>query len=109
MQERELMNWFITVVIPIIISLGSFYISSKNRAADLEHRLTELEVSDKHNEKLMDSHTLRLDKYEEEQKIIRALVERMDYMNESLKSVKTDMDEIKVLVRSYTESRGNNK
>jgi len=57
----------------------------------------------------MDSHTLRLDKYEEEQKIIRALVERMDYMNESLKSVKTDMDEIKVLVRSYTESRGNNK
>ena len=96
MQEKELMHWFITVVIPIVISMGSF-------------RLTELEVSDKHNEKLMDSHTLRLDKYEEEQKIIRALVERMDYMNESLKSVKNDMDEIKVLVRSYSETRGNNK
>ena len=109
MQEKELMHWFITVVIPIVISLGSFYISSKNRAADLEHRLTELEVSDKHNEKLMDSHTLRLDKYEEEQKIIRALVERMDYMNESLKSVKSDMDELKSLVRDYNNTRGNHK
>jgi uncharacterized coiled-coil protein SlyX len=103
MQEKELMHWFVTVIFPIFISCTSFYIASKNRTAELEHRLTELEVSNKHQEKVMDSHNLRLDKYEDEQKIIRALVERMDYMNDGLKSVKEDVDEIKVLVRSIKE------
>ena len=100
MQERELMHWVLTVVFPIVISGATFYISSKNRTADLEHRLTELEVSNKHQDTNLDSVSYRLDKYEEEQKIIRALVDRMDYMNDSLKSVKEDVDEIKVTVRS---------
>lgn len=103
MQEKELMHWVVTVIFPIFISCASFYIASKNRTTELEHRLTELEVSIKHQEKVMDSHNLRLDKYEDEQKIIRALVERMDYMNDGLKSVKEDVDEIKVLVRSIKE------
>lgn len=100
MQEKELMHWFVTVIFPIFISGASFYIASKNRTTELEHRLTELEVRDTHHEKLIDSISNRLDKYEEEQKIIRALVERMDYMNDGLKSVKEDVDEIKVLIKS---------
>nr|DAK11294.1 MAG TPA: cell division protein [Caudoviricetes sp.] len=100
MQEKELMHWVLTVIFPIVISGATFYISAKNRTGDLEHRLTELEVSAKHQDKNLDSIAYRLDKYEEEQKIIRALVDRMDYMNEGLKSVKEDVDEIKLIVRS---------
>jgi uncharacterized coiled-coil protein SlyX len=95
MQEKELMHWLITVVFPVMITGASFYIASKNRTADLEHRLTELEVINRQQEKVIDSHNKRLDKHEEEQKITLALVERIDNLNRSINDMKSDMSEIK--------------
>ncbi len=95
MQEKELMHWLITVVFPVMITGASFYLASKNRTADLEHRLTELEVINRQQEKVIDSHNKRLDKHEEEQKITLALVERIDNLNRSINDMKSDMSEIK--------------
>ncbi|HEQ2107300.1 TPA: hypothetical protein VKH48_001229 [Streptococcus pyogenes] len=95
MQEKELMHWLITVVFPVVITGASFYVASKNRTAELEHRLTELEVINRQQEKVIDSHNRRLDKHEEEQKITLALVERIDSLNRSIDDMKSDMSEIK--------------
>lgn len=95
MQEKELMHWLITVVFPVIITGATFYVASKNRTAELEHRLTELEVINRQQEKVIDSHNRRLDKHEEEQKITLALVERIDSLNRSIDDMKSDMSEIK--------------
>lgn len=95
MQEKELMHWLITVVFPVMITGASFYVASKNRTADLEHRLTELEVINRQQEKVIDSHNRRLDKHEEEHKITLALVERIDNLNRSINDMKSDMSEIK--------------
>lgn len=95
MPEKELMHWLITVVFPVMITGASFYVASKNRTADLEHRLTELEVINRQQEKVIDSHNKRLDKHEEEQKITLALVERIDNLNRSINDMKSDMSEIK--------------
>ena len=95
MQEKELMHWLITVVFPVIITGATFYVASKNRTAELEHRLTELEVINRQQEKVIDSHNKRLDKHEEEQKITLALVERIDNLNRSINDMKSDMSEIK--------------
>lgn len=95
MQEKELMHWLITVVFPVIVTGATFYVASKNRTAELEHRLTELEVINRQQEKVIDSHNRRLDKHEEEQKITLALVERIDSLSRNINDLKNDMSEIK--------------
>ena len=79
----------------MLVTGASFYVASKNRTADLEHRLTELEVINRQQEKTIDSHNRRLDKQEEEQKITLALVERIDSLSRNINDLKNDMSEIK--------------
>lgn len=92
------MNWIITVILPISISSASFYFSSQSRASRLEHRITKLEVVDHEIEKIIETHNQRLDKHQEDQKIILALVQRMDHFNENLVELKGNVEEVKKLV-----------
>lgn len=97
-NEPDLMNWFITVILPLSISSASFYFSSQSRASRLEHRITKLEVFNHELEKIIDSHNKRLDKHQEEQKITLALVQRMDHLNENIGELKGNIEEVKKLV-----------
>lgn len=97
-NDPDLMNWLITVILPISISSASFYFSSQSRASSLEHRITKLEVVDHEIEKIIKNHNDRLDKHQEEQKIILALVQRMDHLNESIGELKGNIEEVKKLV-----------
>ena len=92
------MNWLITVILPISISSASFYFSSQSRASLLEHRITKLEVVDHEIEKIIKNHNDRLDKHQEDQKIILALVQRMDHINENVVELKGNIEEVKKLV-----------
>lgn len=94
----DLMNWIITVILPISISSASFYFSSQTRASRLEHRITKLEVVDHEIEKIIETHNKRLDKHQEDQKIILALVQRMDHLNENVVELKGNIEEVKKLV-----------
>ena len=96
--EPDLLKWLITVILPIFISSASFYFSSQSRASRLEHRITKLEVFDHELEKTIESHNQRLDKYQEEQKIILALVQRIDHINENVVELKGNIEEVKKLV-----------
>lgn len=96
--EVELMHWILTVVLPVIVTGATFYISAKGRASQLERRLTTLEVINKEQEKVIESHNRRLDKHEEEQKITLALVERIDNLNANMRELKNDVADIKKLV-----------
>lgn len=96
--EAELMHWILTVVLPVIVTGATFYISAKGRASQLESRLTTLEVINKEQEKVIESHNRRLDKHEEEQKITLALVERIDNLNVNMRELKNDVADIKKLV-----------
>nr|DAT29708.1 MAG TPA: hypothetical protein [Bacteriophage sp.] len=95
MQEKELMHWLITVVFPVMITGASFYIASKNRTAELEHRLTELEVINRQQEKVIDSYGVRLDKHEEEQKTMREMVQQIRNLSEDVRDFRADLKEIK--------------
>lgn len=99
--EAELMHWILTVVIPVIVTGATFYISAKGRASQLESRLTTLEVINKEQEKVINSHNRRLDKHEEEQKITLALVERIDNLNVNMRELKNDVADIKKLVDNH--------
>lgn len=94
-NEPDLMNWVITVILPISISSASFYFSSQSRASRLEHRITKLEVLDHELKKTIESHSQRLDKYQEEQKIILALIQRMDHINENVVELKGNIEEVR--------------
>lgn len=96
--DPDLMNWIITVILPISISSASFYFSSQTRASRLEHRITKLEVVDHEIEKVIETHNKRLDKHQEDQKIILALVQRMDHLNENVVELKGNIEEVKKLV-----------
>ncbi|AUN43452.1 holin [Streptococcus phage vB_SthS_VA460] len=96
--EPDMMNWLITVVLPISISSVGFYFSSQSRASRLEHRITKLEVFDHEIEKIIENHNHRLDKHQEDQKIILALVQRMDNLNENIGELKGNIEEVKKLV-----------
>lgn len=96
--DSDLMNWIVSVILPISISSASFYFSSQSRASRLEHRITKLEVVDHEIEKIIENHNQRLDKYQEEQKITLALVQRMDHLNEIIGELKGDIEEVKKLV-----------
>lgn len=95
MQEKELMHWLITVVFPVMITGATFYIASKNRTAELEHRLTELEVINRQQEKVIDSYGVRLDKHEEEQKTMREMVQQIRNLSEDVRDFRADLKEIK--------------
>lgn len=95
MQEKELMHWLITVVFPVIITGATFYVASKNRTAELEHRLTELEVINRQQEKVIDSYGVRLDKHEEEQKTMREMVQQIRNLSEDVRDFRADLKEIK--------------
>lgn len=95
MQEKELMHWLITVVFPVMITGASFYVASKNRTAELEHRLTELEVINRQQEKVIDSYGVRLDKHEEEQKTMREMVQQIRNLSEDVRDFRADLKEIK--------------
>ena len=95
MQEKELMHWLITVVFPVIVTGVSFYVASKNRTAELEHRLTELEVINRQQEKVIDSYGVRLDKHEEEQKTMREMVQQIRNLSEDVRDFRADLKEIK--------------
>ena len=97
-NEPDLMNWLITVILPICISSASFYFSSQSRASQLEHRITKLEVVDHEIEKIIETHNQRLDKHQEEQKIILALVQRVDHLNENIGELKGNIEEVKKIV-----------
>lgn len=92
------MDWLITVILPISISSASFYFSSQSRASSLEHRITKLEVLDHELKKTIESHSQRLDKHQEEQKIILALIQRMDHLNENIGELKGNIEEVRKLV-----------
>lgn len=94
-NEPDLMNWLITVILPICISSASFYFSSQSRASHLEHRITKLEVVDHEIEKIIKNHNDRLDKHQEDQKIILALVQRMDHLNENIGDLKGNIEEVR--------------
>ena len=94
-NEPDLMNWLITVILPISISSASFYFSSQSRASRLEPRITKLEVVDHEIEKIIETHNQRLDKHQEEQKITLALVQRMDHLNENIGELKGNIEEVR--------------
>ena len=96
--ETELMHWLLTVVLPVIVTGATFYTSAKGRASQLERRITTLEVVNREQEKVIESHNRRLDKHEEEQKITLALVERIDNLNANMRELKNDVADIKKLV-----------
>lgn len=96
--EPDLIKWLIEVILPLSISSASFYLSSQARASRLEHRITKLEVVDHEIEKIIETHNKRLDKHQEDQKIILALVQRMDHLNEIIDELKGNVEEIKKLV-----------
>lgn len=93
--EPDLIKWLIEVILPISISSASFYFTSQSRASRLEHRITKLEVIDHEIEKIIETHNHRLDKHQEDQKIILALVQRMDHLNESIGELKGNIEEVK--------------
>ena len=95
MPEKELMHWLITVVFPVIVTGASFYVASKNRTAELEHRLTEVEVINRQQEKVIDSYGVRLDKHEEEQKTMREMVQQIRNLSEDVRDFRADLKEIK--------------
>ena len=97
-NEPDLMNWLITVILPISISSASFYFSSQSRASRLEHRITKLEVVDHEIEQIIENHNQRLDKHQEEHKITLALVQRMDHLNENIGDLKVNIEEVRKLV-----------
>lgn len=97
-NEPDLMNWLITVILPISISSASFFFSSQSRASRLEHRITKLEVVDHEIEKTIETHNQRLDKHQEEHKITLALVQRMDHLNENIGDLKVNIEEVRKLV-----------
>ena len=101
--DPDLMKWFVTVIIPISISSASFYFSSQSRASRLEHRITKLEAFDHEIEKIIGTHNKRLDTFQEEQKIIIALVQRMDHLNENIAELKGNIEEVKKLVNRKLE------
>ena len=95
MAEKEFMDWLMTIVLPIALSVASFYAVAKSSTSNLEHRLTELETISKSQEKIIDMHASRLDKHDEEQKTMQAMIEQVKNLSVNVGELKTDLKEIK--------------
>ena len=99
MPEKELMHWLITVVLPVGFTLIGFYTMNKSKAEYMEKRLTTMEVLIDMQSKVLDSHDIRLNKHEEEQKITMSLVEQ-------IKNLSTDIGELKQDFKDFQKNYG---
>ena len=101
MPEKELMHWMMTVLFPVVISAAGFYSVIKTYTANLEHRLTELEAIERSQEKMLDMHTTRLDKHDEEQKMMLGMIEQIKNLSKNVAELKNDLKEIKDKFRRH--------
>ncbi|AXQ79418.1 hypothetical protein DDV21_010180 [Streptococcus chenjunshii] len=95
MPEKELMHWIMTVLFPVFISAAGFFSVTKAHTASLEHRLTELEAMERSQEKMIDMHTVRLDKHDEDHKMQLGMIEQIKNLSENVNELKSDLKEIK--------------
>lgn len=95
MSEHNLVHWLVTVALPIGLAIATFYTASKGRAEMLERRLTKMEVLNEMQDKILDSHDLRLNKHEEEQKIILGLVEQIRSLTDDIGEFRSELKDIK--------------
>ena len=93
-MQREFMHWFMTVVVPILISVGSALGVARSNVAKLEHRLTKLEGENKFQSETIAEQNVRLSKHEEEQKTMFALIEQIKYLSDDVKEVRVDLKDI---------------
>ena len=73
MPERELMHWFMTVILPIVISVGGVVAGLRSNIAKSEHRLTKIEAENAFQAKTITEQNIRLNKHDEEQKTMMAM------------------------------------
>ena len=93
------MNWFVTVLLPIGISILTSLTSAKQNANRLEHRLTTLEVINREQEKTIDNQNGRLNKHDEEQKTMREMIVHIKNLSEDMRDFKLDLKEIKEKIK----------
>lgn len=89
------MNWCATVLLPIGVGILATLTSAKQNASQLEHRLTTLEVINREQEKVIENQNDRLNKHDEEQKTMQAMVVHIKNLSEDMRDFKTDLKEIK--------------
>lgn len=94
MPERELMHWLMTVVLPIVISVGGVVAGLRSNIAKSEHRLTKIEAENAFQAKTIAEQNIRLNKHDEEQKTMMAMIEQIKNLSEDVKEVKSDMKKI---------------
>ena len=99
MAEKELMNWLITVLLPVGISTLGILTASRKSASDLEHRLTKLEVINEEQRKSISAHERRLEKHDDEQKTMKAMVQQIKNLSEDIRDFKQDLKEIKEKIK----------
>ena len=95
MVEKELIHWFFTVLFPIFLSGGGLYFINKNQSANLEHRLTELEVANRYQNSLLMEQNKRIGKHEEEQKTMYEMVQQIRTLSTYVGELRADIKEIK--------------
>ena len=94
MPERELMHWLMTVVLPIVISVCGVATVLRSNIAMSEHRITRLETENDYQAKTIAEQNIRLNKHDEEQKTMMAMIEQIKNLSEDVKEVKSDMKKI---------------
>lgn len=94
MPERELMHWLMTVVLPIVISVGGVVAGLRSNIAKSEHRLTKIEAENAFQTKTIAEQNIRLNKHDEEQKTMMAMIEQIKNLSEDVKEVRTDLKKI---------------
>ena len=94
-EDKVLMQWLITTVVPIIFSGGGFYAIFKNSTASMEHRLTKLESDTRFNRRTNDAQDVRLNKHDEEQKTMREMIVQIKNLSDDMRELKQDFKEIK--------------
>lgn len=94
MPERELMHWFMTVVLPIVISVGGAVAGLRSNIASSEHRITRIETENDYQTKTIAEQNIRLNKHDEEQKTMMAMIEQIKNLSEDVKEVRTDLKKI---------------
>lgn len=94
-ENQQFTHWLMTVALPIAVSLFGIYNISKSKAETLEKRLTKLEVLIEMQGKILDSHNIRLNKHEEEQKVMVGLVEQIRSLTNDIGDLRSDFRDFK--------------
>lgn len=94
MPERELMHWLMTVVLPIVISVGGVVAGLRSNIARSEHRITRLETENDYQAKTIAEQNIRLNKHDEEQKTMMAMIEQIKNLSDDVKEVRVDLKDI---------------